>query len=138
MHRLLAVQQPIDAAPKGLVGGIIAKIHSAPQLTELSAGLMQSRLAGGGAEALQQVSRRAVPIVNGCRHAQQFVEFRVDEVQIDVPAQDRFESRDLWPAARQVQPLMAHVMLPWTQVKSQQLADTETQMRVYMDKSIFY
>ena len=91
---------------------------------------MQPRLAGGGAEALQQVSRGAVPIVNGCRHAQQFVEFRMDEVQIDVPAQDRFESRHLWPAAWQVQPLMAHVMLPWTQVKSQQLADTETQMRM--------
>jgi hypothetical protein len=28
------------------------------------------------------------------------------------------------------QPLMAHVMLPWTQVESQQLGDGETQMRM--------
>jgi NADPH:quinone reductase-like Zn-dependent oxidoreductase len=40
MDRLAAVQQPIDAAPERLLGGVIAKIHSAPQLSELRTGPM--------------------------------------------------------------------------------------------------
>ena len=60
----------------------------------------------------------------------EFIEFGMDQFEIDISAQYRFKSRHFWPVARQVQPLMAHIVLPRVQVKSQQFANAEAQMRM--------
>jgi hypothetical protein len=132
MHGFSADQDPMNVASKRFLGHIVAQIHRAPQLPELCAGAMQSRASGGGAEAFQQIGCRSVAVVDGFGDAQEFIEFGVDQFEIDISAQNRFKFRHFWPVARQVQPLMAHIVLPRAQVESQQFADAEAQMRMSM------
>src|SRR5271168_398106 len=52
--------------------------------------------------------------------------------EIEISPQHRFEAGYLRPVSRQVQPLMAHIVLAEVQIESQQLGDGESYMGVAM------
>jgi hypothetical protein len=49
---------------------------------------MQSRVTGGGVETLNQERGRSVAVVDGCGKAQELVGFGVDQIEVNIPAQD--------------------------------------------------
>jgi len=119
MDGLSANEDSMDAAPKGLLGGVVTKVHRTPQLSELCTGAMQARPPSGGAQTLEQEGRRSIVIVDGRGDTQEFGELGMNYVQINIPSQDRLEPRNLRPITGHMQPLMAHVVQSGAQVESQ-------------------